>query len=428
MNGVVKAVAAIALVVIIGALLVFPWFNGGADTGPQVYFLQATIIALGVALVCSLISSEFRPNLPTSALVLFAAIGLAAFHLVPLSNTTWESLGNKSPELRHEMSSAEGLILAGQESQESPLSIYPNATRQDIALFLVGCVFFLLGVQFISRFQYFRWFMILLAVNGALLASFGFIQQITWNGKLYWTLPIPNGGTPFSSFIYHNQAASIFAFSLAAAIGYMLDIHRRTSNATVYDRNLEHDWTPRSRSVLLDRIQHYIADLTGERLFAITILLLNFAGLLFSLSRGGVLCFLLAGVIIWSYVSWKQKRSTWFSVFLFGGILVGLLGWISTSETVSNRFQTLLHSETIEDESRLPHWQDTWGAVEDYGVWGTGLGSYRYIYHQYQTHVNEGWFLHAQSIPGSISRCRNSWAGVDVADDRVVYLRLLETV
>ncbi|MCA9038906.1 MAG: O-antigen ligase family protein [Planctomycetaceae bacterium] len=396
MNGVVRAIASIALIIIIGALLVFPWFNGGADVRPQVYFLMATIAAVAVALICSLISADYRPNLPTTSIILLLALGLAGFQLLPISNLTWEALGNNTPELRQEMTSAEGLLLAGQTSENSTLSLYPSGTRQDLALLLVGITFFMLGAQFLSRFEPFRLFMILLATNGALLASFGFVQQITWNGKLYWSLPVPHGGTPFASFIYHNQAASIFAFSLAASIGYLIDLHR-SQDSQAYDRAQQAEWGTQRNLGLLDRIHYYIADLTGERLFALTVLLLNVAGLLFSLSRGGLLCFLIAGIIIWSIASFKQGRSTWVNVFLFGGILTGLLTWVSMTDVVSERLETLLHSETFAEESRLPHWRDTLGAVEDHGTWGTGLGTYRYIYQEYQNHVNEGWFLHAHN-------------------------------
>ncbi|QDU81712.1 O-Antigen ligase [Polystyrenella longa] len=397
MNGVVRAIVIVASIIIVGAILVFPWFNGGADTRPQVYFLQATIAAVTVALLCSLISSNYRPNIPTAALVLLMALGLAGLQLVPMDNSLWNAIGNNTPELRHEMTSARGLLLAGEQAESSPLSLYPSGTQQDIAMLLVGIIFFMLGAQFLSRFVPFRLFMILLASNGALLACLGFLQQITWNGKLYWSLPIPQGGTPFAAFIYHNQAASIFAFSLAASIGYLIDIHRRNRGIRHYDRTQGTEWDPRSGSRTLDSLQYYIADLNGERLFAISVLLLNMAGLLFSLSRGGLLCFLIAGIIVWTYASFKQGRSTWVNVFLVGGVLVGLLTWVSVTDVVSDRLQTLLKTETFEQESRLPHWQDTLGAVQDYGTYGTGLGTYRYIYHRYQNHINEGWFLHAHN-------------------------------
>ncbi|MAT14632.1 MAG: hypothetical protein CMJ46_05105 [Planctomyces sp.] len=398
MNSVARAVSVIAFLVIVGALLIFPWFNGGADTRPQVYFLLATIASVGVGLLCSLLSKDYRPNLPTSALILFASLSLAGLQLLPMANSLWDSIGNNTPELRHEMSSAEGLLLAGEQQTSSPLSLYPSGTRLDIALFLVGVIFFMLGAQFLSRFEPFRLFMILLATNGALLACFGFVQRITWNGKLYWTLPVPKGGTPFASFIYHNQAASIFAFSLAASIGYLIDLHRRRGEGgQAYDRSQHTEWNEHRGSRTLDSIQFYIADLNGERLFAISLTVLNVAGLLFSLSRGGLLCFLLAGIIVWAYATYKRGRATWINMIVFGAILIGLLSWISMTDVVSDRLQTLLNSETFEQESRIPHWQDTLGAVQDYGIYGTGLGTYRYIYHDYQQHVNEGWFLHAHN-------------------------------
>ena len=51
------------------------------------------------------------------------------------------------------------------------------------------------------------------------MAFFGICQQMSWNGKLFWSFPLRHSGYPFSSFVNRNNAAGYLVLCLAAAFG-----------------------------------------------------------------------------------------------------------------------------------------------------------------------------------------------------------------
>ena len=53
------------------------------------------------------------------------------------------------------------------------------------------------------------------------------------------------------------------------------------------------------------------------------------------------------------------------------------------SDTVKSRLATLLNQDSME-QTRIPHWKDALAAVPDFWRMGSGLGTYRYVYYQYQ--------------------------------------------
>lgn len=88
------------------------------------------------------------------------------------------------------------------------LSVYPPATRQEVwELLAVGGFFFLLHNQLTStrKLEYFATGLLLFAFA---VAVFGILQRLSFDGKLYWTWAVPQGGTPFGPFINRNHYAA----------------------------------------------------------------------------------------------------------------------------------------------------------------------------------------------------------------------------
>jgi len=73
----------------------------------------------------------------------------------------------------------------------------------------------------------------------------------------------------------------------------------------------------------------------------------------------------------------------------------GISGWIGFSDSLLERFdQTTLEAKRT---NRLGHWQETWPAVSDMGLLGSGLGSYKDVHRLYRTTHETTIFSHAES-------------------------------
>ena len=70
----------------------------------------------------------------------------------------------------------------------------------------------------VTRRRTLQFLVIVLAVNGTLLAGFGVVQRLLDNGKLFWTLPSLNPSF-FASFVYKNHAGAYLNLAFAAACG-----------------------------------------------------------------------------------------------------------------------------------------------------------------------------------------------------------------
>jgi hypothetical protein len=78
------------------------------------------------------------------------------------------------------------------------------------------------------------------ATSGAALAFFGIAQQLRWQGKLYWMIPLGEGASPFASYVNRNHAASYLNLTLACAVGFAIwafsrKASKRKSESTTSD-------------------------------------------------------------------------------------------------------------------------------------------------------------------------------------------------
>lgn len=218
------------------------------------------------------------------------------------------------------------------------------------------------------------------AVNGAALSFFGIVQLLSWNGKLFWTVPLMLGGQPFASFVNRNNAAGYLNICLAGALGLLLwSFYRVTKQSYPSSVRLkdepEHD---------KPRMQMKINE------FSVTAVVLAstiVAGIICSVSRGGILALLIAAFTLLLYAF--RTRSGTVVGSLFVGIMVlgiGLVIWTGQEDRFLLRWKST-SGDTIESgaQTRLANWRDALKAAQDHLAIGTGFGTYGFAYLPYQS-------------------------------------------
>lgn len=128
------------------------------------------------------------------------------------------------------------------------------------------------------------------------------------------------------------------------------------------------------------------APLTGRWVVRVFPFALVFAGLVFSYSRMGLLAGL-AGLLVVGFVSVfkRGKRPAYVIMVLVLALPLAYSAWIGLS-VVFYRFNLLVTPGYFSGEQLRPAiWKDTLQLIQDYPVFGTGLGTYRWSSLHYQT-------------------------------------------
>lgn len=391
--------------VLLGLVTLTPWWFGGVQASVQVWLFVAVSVALACWLLGQFTARAARTALPVAVIPLVGAIGLGVFQLVPLGGDTAAFLSPAGAGLRNALlptetspdaSVARKLGIAA-TAERRPLSLYPASTRRDLALFVLAVAVFMLGAAFFKTPRAQLWLCGLVAVNGAALAFFGLVQQLTWNGMLYWTVPLTMGGGPFGPFVNKNNGAGFLNLCLAGAIGITVwGVSRNRPAHGDASMGPMREYRP-----VLSRAWQQLLEFVGQ-LDALTIAVLSLTGCIL----GGVLCSLSRGAgiavigatIITILLTLCVRGQGWrlWSIGLAAAAGLALVSWVGMTSQVQARFATLLDQETIV-QNRIPHWRDGLKAAGDFWQSGSGLGTYRYVYQPYQERLSECWYYHAEN-------------------------------
>jgi O-antigen ligase len=226
----------------------------------------------------------------------------------------------------------------------------PYATRMELLLLLADLIVLFLAVQAFRTLEDWRGFVWFGMGFGFLVSIFGILQQLTFNGKLYWFREMRYGGIPFGPYVNRNHFAGFAELILPLAL------------------------VP----LVLGKVRRERWLVVG--FFAV----LPIGALFLSASRGGILSFavelgLLALVMI--------RRRTRGKQFLFIGaiLLVALLmvSWLGLGR-ILERFSSMQSLETTAGK-RASMRRDTWRIFLDHPIAGTGLGTIQIVFPPYET-------------------------------------------
>ncbi|MEM7311951.1 MAG: O-antigen ligase family protein, partial [Planctomycetota bacterium] len=238
------------------------------------------------------------------------------------------------------------------------------------------------------------WLCCIAAVNGAVFSLFGIVQQLTYNEKIYWSVPLRFGGSPFAAFVNRNHGGGYLnhcvAASLAVLIWSMTRLHGDGNDQE--DLGGAYEWeTPVQRWGY-----GFIANLDAFSLICVTMAVSIAAGVVCSLSRGAILALICATFVTAFFVVRIRGASSVAAVAtVVLCIGIGMAVWLGRGELLKGRL-----TETVVEtggNSRIDHWQDVLSACGDYWLTGSGLGTYRYAYRPYETQPYSGWFFHAEN-------------------------------
>lgn len=276
--------------------------------------------------------------------------------------------------------------------EQSTVSLVPSATaRLSLELASYAAVVVLAASLLgsgpgVSRFLW------IVSINGTALALFGIVQLLTWNGKLFWTIPLTQGGQPFASFVNRNAAGGFLVSVAAIAAGL---VSHRVQRSWSQQSQLIYAVGPLSLSL---RIRALIGLLDIPTILAISMCGLVSLGAMATMSRSAVISLLAAFTGIGIAASCVTRR-------ILPGLSVGLLSsagvfglmFIGKTDVLAGRFQRLFNNP--DDNARWGLWSDTLRLIEHCWMTGTGLGTFGMAVSPYMQSSNgDITYTHAENV------------------------------
>jgi O-antigen ligase len=230
------------------------------------------------------------------------------------------------------------------------LTVSRYYTRIELQLLITYLIFVFLISQVFYRRGHWRAFVWFLMTLGFSVSVLGILQQLTFNGKLYWFRVMRYGGIPFGPYVNRNHFAGFAEMIIPLAL-----------------------------------VPLVLGKVRRERVFLVALFaVVPIAALLLSASRGGIVSFAVQMVILFSLLLVRRVRGRYVIV---GGVVVlaavMAVSWIGVQQ-VLQRFSGIQNLE-VSVGKRVAMRRDTWRLFLDHPIIGTGLGTLQMVYPPYDT-------------------------------------------
>jgi tetratricopeptide (TPR) repeat protein len=356
------------------AVLLAPWFWGSVFIQPQKWIAISLLAGLAFWWFETAMNTRRHQVFPLLFFPVFLGILLAIFQLIPLPESLTWLLGRQT-EIYAQM--------MGDSQMTAGISVDRFGTQRHLCLLTIALAALLLGCRYFRSKRDLLILMTALTLNGAVIAFFGIIHRLTFNGKLFWVYEI-TGGHPFGPYVNRNNACCYLLICMAAAVGLLpilLPSSNRSGPRTIVSREI-----PLWRQITTHLLE-FIADINAKKIAVLLAIVLIGTGIIVSLSRGGVISLLTGGIV--SVIAYGMARQPKNSMFIFVPLLllIGfLIGFVALGDGLTERFE---QTETVDisKDGRFNHWQSTWPATQEFGLLGSGLGSYVGVHRSYRNDV-----------------------------------------
>lgn len=390
---------------LLALVVLSPWAYGSIHPGFELLLDTGLALLLMLWAVRGLLQGQFSWKKCPVALCLAALFVTAVWQLVPwpehwlarLSPQTFEYYRRLLPSQPEILPSSQGAVVA--PSAGSSLSISPGTTQREAIRLLALFLLFVLVRNNLTSASQFQRLSIVVFANGVLLSLFAVVQFFTCGLHLLYGV-YPTDGAAFGPFICRNHFPYYINLCLGLGLGLLFtflanpDAFKRrqrqsssTSKGEPRRRAYSSRWdsktiryaTSSSDAETSGAWSTLVKLLQRPRLLGLSFLLaVMAASIVFSLSRGGALALLGAGVVC-MLVHLRRRAS--FLRFATAALIIGLMGALFLSwfglEGLEERWGQLINSEP-DPANRLLIWSANLPAFRDFPLWGTGYGTFEF--------------------------------------------------
>ena len=339
------------------------------------------ILGMGVIWVLTMLRQwELRMELPPAWLPTVLFLGLVLLQSLSLPGILVQLVSPSAAALTRE-----AWAFTGGEASAMTLSLDPDATwRMALKLLAVALFFLVIYNTYRTRAQVSRAVWVMIAM-GTLLALFGIVQRMTWNGRFYWLGPEAPHASAFGPFVNRTHFAGLIVVIIPMAIALALSVRRDPARHR-HSRN----WQA--------RLRNWNSREAGPASLIPWLICLMGGAALVGGSRGGLLALLAALVImvgLGSHGPSGQGRA--WRVALAGVLMVITGMWIG-GDIIYGTVERLAEEIGQPEESlRLHIWGDALDLWRQFPALGTGLATFGVVFPRARTLPMPVTFTHAES-------------------------------
>ncbi len=355
--------------------LVFPPLAFGT-VEPWSYAVMEIAVA-GALLVC--LVRGMADNRPVSEVpglfFVVLMLGWVLFQLVPLP-----------PDLVRILSPAafnahQNAVPGGESHLWMTLSVHPRATLAEFFRYATYAAIYILTVQLLANRDVLRQTVFAVTVFGALLAFSSILQLYLTMDMALWVRHVPVNSMIVGPYICHNHYAGLMAMIFPVVLALFLFLKPRIRNTSILKGIKE--------VVSQEKANIHILVGTAALLIVVSIVL--------SLSRGGMISTCLALLVFTALLLKKRisrtSRLLITLIVILACLCVSWFGW----EPIIERFSELKNKTGAIENSRLDYWKDSVRIIRAYPFTGSGFGTFKDIYHSYQSIGENHYVDHAHN-------------------------------
>jgi O-antigen ligase len=252
------------------------------------------------------------------------------------------------------------LLVLGQLAFRGTVS--PYDTRLNLQLLLTYAILLFLATQLFRTADDWRGFVWFVMFFGFLVAIFGILQHLTFNGKLYWFREMRFGGIPFGPYVNRNHFAGFAELVIPTAL-----------------------------------VPLVLGKVRRERRFAVVVFaLLPIVALFLAASRGGIVSFAAEIGVLALLLALRRAGGRH---VLAGGVVLllafMLVSWLGVRQ-ILERFSPMQSLE-VTGGKRASMRHDSWHIFRDHPWTGTGLGTLPIIFPAYESLYDAKFVNHAHN-------------------------------
>ncbi|MBN1763792.1 MAG: O-antigen ligase family protein [Sedimentisphaerales bacterium] len=310
-------------------------------------------------------------------MILFGVIIL--FQLIPLPASLLNLLSPGTVATKTRL--WESLPYATGESREMTLSFYPLATRTQMRLILVTSSVFIVIVNVYRRTEQIRRLLGAVVVMGGAMALLALAQFLFDNGRIFWIYSTRNSLAPSGTFVNHNHFGQFMNLSIGAGLGLLF-----MRVGEIIDQGKNSTFT-RDRRKLLSFFRW--------ELIIAAVIIISITAILLSLTRGGIMSLILAGGFTVLMIAHKYRKGymNWIMAGLALGVFICIV--LIAFNMVFDRVATLADSQAYQNRWSIIKSMDS--LIGDYPLWGTGLGTFEYVFPMVDRSLILGRATHAEN-------------------------------
>ena len=381
-------------------IAVAPWCFGAVSQVAQTGLMALALAGLAMwwfSMAFGARSSQFFPSL---AVPLILGIVLVGIQMVPLSNELAKVVAPRQLELYQTYGSpAEGeLLVDPNRPQQVPtrITMDVDGTAKMFNLMMLALICLVLTSQLFSSRRVIYLFPLVMTINGIAISLYGIVQRLKSDSTIFGYV-IEYAEQPFGPFVNKNNAAGYLLLCMAGSLALLFGVYHRRMASGQRPRAIITNEYPIWKQISL-HLGLFFAELNASKLAALLATLIIFVGILFTVSRGGILAMGCGSAVAAIYFCFLRKSSfVLVSIICLVLLSIGVMGYSGLGDRIARRMQTLSETDLLSNDQRVNHWIQTAPAIGEFSPLGSGVGSYLNVHRLYRLDNEKRVFYFAEN-------------------------------